>query len=195
MTVRERGEAAVVEAVVPQPETAAAAADQAATLAARYVGLACSCILGSTSRFAALDVLERPPRTRPEGWRSRSTAPATGTRSSRDLSTASPVRPRPALPSTPFSTNTQPTSTKPAQTSCPWLNAVEGLVGRLTRRRLKRSVFRSVAELRHAVQRFIEERNRTEAKRFVWISDHRRIVFQNPGLFGAPFRRAIEDCA
>ena len=37
-------------------------------------------------------------------------------------------------------------------TSCSWLNAVEGFFAKLTRRRLKHGVFRSVAELRDAIQ-------------------------------------------
>ena len=61
-------------------------------------------------------------------------------------------------------------------TSCSWLNAVEGFFAELTRRRLKRGVFRSVGELRDAIQRFIDEHNRTEAKPFVWIADPDDII-------------------
>jgi hypothetical protein len=42
-------------------------------------------------------------------------------------------------------------------TSCSWLNAVEGFFAKLTRRRLKRGVFRSLVELRAAINRFIAE--------------------------------------
>ena len=61
-------------------------------------------------------------------------------------------------------------------TSCSRLNAVDGFVARLTRRRLKQSVFRSGRELRDAIQRFIDEHNRTEAKPFVRIADPDDIV-------------------
>ena len=61
-------------------------------------------------------------------------------------------------------------------TSCSWLNAVGGFFAKLTRRRLKHGVFRSVDELRDAIQRFIDEHNRTEAKPFVWIADPDDII-------------------
>src|SRR3981081_1053541 len=38
-----------------------------------------------------------------------------------------------------------------------WLSAGEGSFTKLTRRRLKRGVFRSVADLRAAINRFVEE--------------------------------------
>jgi transposase len=38
--------------------------------------------------------------------------------------------------------------------SASWLNAVEGFFARLTRRRLQRGIFRSVDELKHAINRF-----------------------------------------
>ena len=44
-------------------------------------------------------------------------------------------------------------------TSCSWLNAVEGFFAKLTRRRLKRGVFRSLVELQAAINRFIAETN------------------------------------
>jgi transposase len=44
-------------------------------------------------------------------------------------------------------------------TSASWLNAVEGFFAKLTRRRLKRGVFRSVADLQAAINRFVEETN------------------------------------
>ncbi|MEM9432022.1 MAG: IS630 family transposase, partial [Pseudomonadota bacterium] len=44
-------------------------------------------------------------------------------------------------------------------TSSSWLNAVEGVFGKLTRRRLKHGVFRSVAELQAAINRFVAEHN------------------------------------
>jgi transposase len=44
-------------------------------------------------------------------------------------------------------------------TSASWLNAVEGFFAKLTRRRLKRGVFRSVVELQEAINRFVDETN------------------------------------
>ena len=41
--------------------------------------------------------------------------------------------------------------------SCSWLNAVGTLFSRLTRRRLKQGVFRSIVELRAAINRFLAE--------------------------------------
>ena len=42
-------------------------------------------------------------------------------------------------------------------TSCSWLNAVEGFFAKLTKRRLKRGVFRSVVDLQAAINRFLDE--------------------------------------
>src|ERR1700693_4238625 len=42
-------------------------------------------------------------------------------------------------------------------TSCSWLNAVEGYFAKLSRRRLKRGVFKSVADLQAALHRFVGE--------------------------------------
>jgi transposase len=55
-------------------------------------------------------------------------------------------------------------------TSCSWLNAVETFFSRLTRRRLKRGVFRSIVDLQAAINRFIEDHN-AEPKPFVWTAD------------------------
>ena len=43
--------------------------------------------------------------------------------------------------------------------SASWLNAVEGLFAKLTRRRLKRGVFCSIIELQAAINRFLAETN------------------------------------
>ena len=59
-------------------------------------------------------------------------------------------------------------------TSASWLNAVEGFFAKLTRRRLKRGVFRSVAELQAAILRFIDEVNH-DPKPFVWTANPRKI--------------------
>jgi transposase len=60
-------------------------------------------------------------------------------------------------------------------TSCSWLNAVETFFATLTKRRLKRGVFRSVAELCEAINRFIEAHN-DQPKPFVWTADPNRII-------------------
>src|SRR6266545_4920422 len=53
-------------------------------------------------------------------------------------------------------------------TSCSWLNAVEGFFATLTRRRLRRGVFRSVRDLETAINRYLEH-NETP-KPFVWTA-------------------------
>src|SRR5438309_7245997 len=60
-------------------------------------------------------------------------------------------------------------------TSCSWLNAVEGFFAKLTRRRLKRGVFRSIVELQAAINRFLAEAN-DDPKPFVWTADPDRIL-------------------
>jgi transposase len=60
-------------------------------------------------------------------------------------------------------------------TSCSWLNAVEGFFAKLTKRRLKRGVFRSVTDLQAAINRFLAEHNQ-EPKPFVWTKDPDEII-------------------
>jgi transposase len=60
-------------------------------------------------------------------------------------------------------------------TSASWLNAVEGFFARLTRRRLKRGVFRSIVDLQAAINRFLAETN-DHPKPFVWTADPDRII-------------------
>ena len=60
-------------------------------------------------------------------------------------------------------------------TSASWLNAVEGFFAKLTRRRLKRGVFRSVVDLHAAINRFVEETN-ADPKPFVWTADPTRVL-------------------
>ncbi len=55
-------------------------------------------------------------------------------------------------------------------TSASWLNAVEGFFTKLTRRRLKWGVFRSVADLKTAINRFVAETN-NDPKLFTWTAD------------------------
>ena len=52
-------------------------------------------------------------------------------------------------------------------TACSWANAVEGWFAKLTRQRLKRGVFTSIAELQAAINRFIAEANGKPTP-FVW---------------------------
>ena len=52
-------------------------------------------------------------------------------------------------------------------TSASWLNAVEGFFAKLTRRRLRRGVFRSIIELQEAINRYIADHNDDPAP-FVW---------------------------
>jgi transposase len=60
-------------------------------------------------------------------------------------------------------------------TSASWLNAVEGFFAKLTRRRLKRGVFRSVVDLQAAINRFVEETN-ADPKPFIWTADANRVL-------------------
>ena len=60
-------------------------------------------------------------------------------------------------------------------TSASWLNAVEGLFAKLTNRPLKRGVFRSVADLKAAITRFLAETN-ADPKPFVWTADPKRVL-------------------
>ena len=59
--------------------------------------------------------------------------------------------------------------------SASWLNAVEGFFAKLTRRRLKRGVFRSLADLKAAIDRFVAETN-SNPKPFVWTADPKRVL-------------------
>ena len=52
-------------------------------------------------------------------------------------------------------------------TSASWLNAVENFFSAITRRRIRRGAFKSVAELEDAIKRYIADHNR-HAKPFVW---------------------------
>jgi transposase len=55
-------------------------------------------------------------------------------------------------------------------TSCSWINAVEGFFATLTKRRLKRGVFRSITDLQAAINRYLAEHNENP-KPFVWKAD------------------------
>jgi len=60
-------------------------------------------------------------------------------------------------------------------TSCSWLNAVEGFFAKLSKRRLKRGIFRSVVDLQAAINRFVEETNQMP-KPFSWTADPDKII-------------------
>ena len=60
-------------------------------------------------------------------------------------------------------------------TACSWLNAVEGFFAKLSKRRLRRGVFRSVVDLQAAINRFIAEANH-QPKPFVWTADPTKII-------------------
>ena len=145
---------------------------------------------GTTTLFAALNVLEGkslPPRRRGS---SAAACNVTGIKSSSASSMPSKPRSPPARSSMSSSTTTPPTSIRRSRpgspairafvfhftpTSCSWLNAVEGFFVKLTRRRLKRGVFRSVVELQTAINRFIAEANH-EPKPSVWTADPDKII-------------------
>jgi hypothetical protein len=55
------------------------------------------------------------------------------------------------------------------------INAVEGFFSKLTRRRLKRGVFRSVVDLQVAINRFVAETN-ADPKPFVWTAYPKRVL-------------------
>jgi transposase len=60
-------------------------------------------------------------------------------------------------------------------TSSSWLNAIEGFFAKLTRRRLKRGVFRSITDLQAAINRFIAEHNESP-RPFMWRAEPDEII-------------------
>jgi len=60
-------------------------------------------------------------------------------------------------------------------TSASWLNAIEGFFAKLTRRKLERGVFHSVAALQTAINDFIEHHNQSPTP-FVWRADPKAII-------------------
>jgi transposase len=60
-------------------------------------------------------------------------------------------------------------------TSASWLNAVEGFFATLTKKRLKRGVFRSLQELKDAIHRFLDHHN-ANPKPFTWTKDPNKII-------------------
>jgi hypothetical protein len=84
-------------------------------------------------------------------------------------------------------------------TASSWLNAADlrrengppdrflilRIFAKLTRRRLKHGVFRSVGTLKTAVTRFIEQHNASEARPFAWRADPDKIIAaRNRGFQG-----------
>jgi transposase len=60
-------------------------------------------------------------------------------------------------------------------TSASWLNAVEGFFAKLTKRRLKRGVFKSIVDLQAAINRFLAETNNFP-RPFTWTADPDKII-------------------
>ena len=60
--------------------------------------------------------------------------------------------------------------------SASWLNAVEGFFATLTKRRLKRGVFRSVVDLQAAINRFLEDHNQQSQHPSTWTADPDKII-------------------
>ena len=60
-------------------------------------------------------------------------------------------------------------------TSGSWLNAVESFFSALTRRRLKRGIFRSIADLQAAINRYLAEHN-ADPKPFTWTKPASNII-------------------
>ena len=60
-------------------------------------------------------------------------------------------------------------------TSASWLNAVEGFFASLTKRRLKRGVFKSLVDLQAAINRYLAEHNKAP-KPFSWTKDPDTII-------------------
>jgi transposase len=61
-------------------------------------------------------------------------------------------------------------------TSASWLNAVESFFAKkLTKKRLKRGVFRSLRELKDAIHRFLDDTN-SNPKPFTWTKDPNKII-------------------
>ncbi len=81
-------------------------------------------------------------------------------------------------------------------TSSAWLNALEGVFAKRTRRRLKYGVFRSVRELQDAIRRFIDEQqhHRSQALRLDRRSryHHRRKKKKGPNVGINPLGRVDE---
>lgn len=69
-------------------------------------------------------------------------------------------------------------------TSASWLNAVEGFFSVITRRRIRRGVFKSVADLEDAIRHYIKNHN-GQAKPFVWTKPA-KVIFDKLSRLPAP---------
>jgi transposase len=74
-------------------------------------------------------------------------------------------------------------------TSASWLNLVERLFAELTNNRLRRGIFRSVAELQATINRYLRERNRAP-RPFVWVKSADTIIRKHEKAKGNLFLRA-----
>jgi transposase len=135
---------------------------------------------GTTTLFAALDVLEGKiigrcmQRHRHQEFsrflnaiEAQVPAGKIGTSSSTTTPPTSIRRCVNGLPATRASSST------PA--SCSWLNAAEGFFAKLSKRRLKGGVFRSVVDLQATINRFVAETN-NDPKPFTWTTNPDKII-------------------
>jgi hypothetical protein len=60
-------------------------------------------------------------------------------------------------------------------TSASWLNAVENFFSVLTRRRIRRGVFKSIVHLQAAITRYLDEHNQNP-KPFIWTKPAKNIL-------------------
>ena len=85
-------------------------------------------------------------------------------------------------------------------TSASWLNAIEGFFATLSKRRLKRDVFRSVVDLQAAINCFLDDHD-AHCKPFQWIrpqQNYRRSKTRAPsvgslGISLTPVRRRLVE--
>ena len=55
-------------------------------------------------------------------------------------------------------------------TSASWINMVERFFAEITRKRIRRGAFKSVAELKSAIMEYLEKHN-ADPKQFIWTAD------------------------
>lgn len=60
-------------------------------------------------------------------------------------------------------------------TSASWINQVERFFSRITQDRIRRGVFRSVAQLEAAIQHYLDNHN-ADPKPFLWTATHTNIL-------------------
>ena len=138
---------------------------------------------GTTTLFAALNVLDgtvigrcmqrhRHQEFLPllECHRARGASRQDGACDPRQL--CRPQASQGAAPGSPVIRASSSTSCRPR---APGSNAVEGYFAKLSRRRLKRGVFKSVGDLQTAINQFIAETNH-DPKPFVWTADPDKII-------------------